>query len=72
MSNFTFNTDYEPATPSAVILEIIRQAIQSRNMVVNNENNVSTFILVNESVQKDIDDFVERYHKNGGSTINNK
>lgn len=65
----TFDSDLEPAKPSAVILEIIRKAIESKNLVVNTDNDVSPFIMVNKSVRNDIDDFVQRYHENGGSTI---
>lgn len=69
-----FDSDYEPAKPSAVILEIIRRAIEENNLVINFDNvshfNASTlFMVVNDSVRDDIDDFVQRYHENGGSTI---
>lgn len=68
MADLVFKSDFEPAKPSQVIMQMLAQFVEDRQLVWTEGLGFSA----NNVVFNEIDDFVQRYCDNGGSTIEPK
>lgn len=64
--DLVFKSNFEPAKPSQVIMQILTQKMKDKRLAVISED---VGFMANQDVFDEIDEFVQRYCDNGGSTM---